>query len=103
MSENENKVRLSRRALMVGGSIVSAGLLIPRSASAALHPAPRPAGPTTRIGDVTVKGVTFKNNDITMSGNVYLPKGFTKRRTYPTIVVVDPGGASRNKWPACTR
>jgi uncharacterized protein len=98
----EKKVRLvtgpvSRRTLMVGGSIVAAGLLVPGSASAALAPTPRTAGSTVRIGDVTVRGVAFKNNDITMSGNVYLPKGFTKRRKYPAVVVVHPGGGVKEQ------
>ncbi len=52
---------------------------------------------TAQIGDVTVRGVAFQNNDVTMSGNVYLPRGFSDRQKYPAIVVVHPGGGVKEQ------
>jgi hypothetical protein len=88
---------LSRRNLILTGSMVSAGLLVAGRASAALNAAPRSAGMTTQIGDITVRGVAFKNNDITMSGNVYFPKDFSEGRKYAAIVVVHPGGGVKEQ------
>src|SRR5688572_10456353 len=45
----------------------------------------------------TFSPVKFKNNDITMAGNIYLPAGFDKNKKYPTIVVVHPGGGVKEQ------
>ncbi len=88
---------LSRRNLILGASLATAALMVPASASAKLPVTPQRAGLTTHIGEVTVRGVAFDNNGITMSGNVYLPKGFDERRKYPAIVVVHPGGGVKEQ------
>lgn len=88
---------LSRRNLVLTGSMVSTGLLMAGRASAALDATPRSAGMTSQIGDITVRGVVFKNNDITLSGNVYLPRSFSEGRKYPSIVVVHPGGGVKEQ------
>ena len=96
---------LSRRGFLATSAIVGAGLAVgssfvgasAASASAGLSAAPRSAGMTTQIGDVIVRGVEFQNNDITMSGNVYLPAGFNERQKYPAIVVVHPGGGVKEQ------
>ena len=44
-----------------------------------------------------MQGVEFKNGDITMAGNVFVPADFDANRTYPTIVVVHPGGGVKEQ------
>lgn len=93
-----NSTGLSRRNLILNGSLATAAMsMATTSASAALDPTPRTVGATTRIGDVTVRGVAFKNNGIAMSGNLYLPKGFSAARKYAAIVVVHPGGGVKEQ------
>ena len=70
---------------------------MPGVASAALPVTPTVVGQSTQIGGVTVRNVAFTNNGITMSGNVYLPRGFNERRKYPAIVVVHPGGGVKEQ------
>lgn len=41
--------------------------------------------------------VTFKNNNLKMAGNVYLPAGFDKNKKHPAIVVVHPGGGVKEQ------
>lgn len=67
------------------------------AASAALPVTPTTVGATTQIGGVTVRNIAFDNNGITMSGNVYLPRGFNAQRKYPAIVVVHPGGGVKEQ------
>src|SRR3954452_19420091 len=82
-----------RRKLLLGGSIVSASLLMAGLASAATAATPGSAVTRSQARDVVVKGVEFKKNDgITLAGNIYYPKDFNEGRKYPTIVVVHPGG-----------
>ena len=92
---------LNRRRLLLGTSIVSAGLMLAGAASAVTLSAGNAATSTAtaaaQLGDVTVSAVSFMNNDITMSGNVYYPKGFTEGRKYPAIVVVHPGGGVKEQ------
>jgi fermentation-respiration switch protein FrsA (DUF1100 family) len=88
---------LSRRNLILAGSIASAGLLVATRASASLAPTPRASGTTTHVDGITVQSVMFKNNEIMMSGNVYLPKGFSENRKYAAIVVVHPGGGVKEQ------
>lgn len=92
----ENKGGISRRNLMFRASAASAGLLMARSAAAQLAPTPS-IGHATEVDGVTVRGVTFMNNDITMSANVYFPENFTANRTHPAIVVVHPGGGVKEQ------
>ncbi|RZJ44144.1 MAG: alpha/beta hydrolase [Brevundimonas sp.] len=67
------------------------------NASAALNETPQTVGATVQVGDVTVQGVEFMNNDIRMSGNVYLPKGFNAAQKYAAVVVVHPGGGVKEQ------
>lgn len=86
-----------RRSLLISASLAAAALLMPGSASAALPVTPQAVGMTTQTGEVTVRGVAFDNNGITMSGNVYFPQGFNAQRKYPAIVVVHPGGGVKEQ------
>lgn len=94
MSKNTNG--LSRRNLLLSSSIVSTSLLLANMAAAATALIPSTTS-ATETGQVTVQGIEFKNNDITMSGNVYFPKDFEKSQKYPTIVVVHPGGGVKEQ------
>src|SRR5215211_2557140 len=89
-----NTEGLHRRKLLLGGSIVSASLLMAGLASAGTTATPSSAVTRAQAGDVVVKGVEFKKNDgITLAGNIYYPKGFNEGQKYPTIVVVHPGAS----------
>jgi len=44
-----------------------------------------------------MQAVELKNGDITMAGNVFVPADFDANRTYPTIVVVHPGGGVKEQ------
>ena len=48
-------------------------------------------------GTVTVSDVTFKNENLKMAGDLYLPGDFDKSKKYPTIVVVHPGGGVKEQ------
>ena len=48
----------------------------------------------------TVQAVTFKNNNLKMAGNLYVPAGFDKNKKYPAIVVVHPGGGVKEQTAA---
>ena len=85
------------RRLLLGTSIAASAVLMSSAASAALPVTPTTVGATTQIGGVTVRNVAFDNNGITMSGNVYLPRGFSEDRNYPAIVVVHPGGGVKEQ------
>lgn len=41
--------------------------------------------------------VTFKNDSILMSGNLYLPEGFDAAKKYKAITVVHPGGGVKEQ------
>jgi len=56
-----------------------------------LAPAPQTTGKTKRVGEVTVQGVSFRNNEILLAGNIYRPRDFSEQRRYTAIVVVYPG------------
>ncbi|WP_336778183.1 alpha/beta hydrolase [Pantoea sp. USHLN256] len=88
---------LSRRNLIFAGSVASAGLLMAAKTRAALVPTPRLSGTTTRVDGVTIQSVMFRNNEIMMSGNLYLPKAFSPARRYAGIVVVHPGGGVKEQ------
>ena len=85
------------RRLLLGTSLAASALLMSGAATAALPVTPTTLGATTQIGGVTVRNVAFDNNGITISGNVYLPKGFNAQRKYPAIVVVHPGGGVKEQ------
>ena len=88
---------LSRRNFILTGSVTSAVLLMAGKASAVLPATPRASGTTTHVDGVTVQSVMFRNNEIMMSGNVCLPKGFSENRKYGAIVVVHPGGGVKEQ------
>jgi fermentation-respiration switch protein FrsA (DUF1100 family) len=48
-------------------------------------------------GAVSVTDVTFKNENLKMAGDLYLPANFDKSKKYPTIVVVHPGGGVKEQ------
>lgn len=53
--------------------------------------------PPSVDGRSSMQSVEFKNGDITMAGNVFVPAGFDSNRAYPTIVVVHPGGGVKEQ------
>lgn len=53
--------------------------------------------PPSSPGRSSTKGVEFANGDIAMAGNVFVPADFDATRTYPTIVVVHPGGGVKEQ------
>lgn len=44
-----------------------------------------------------VKNVTFRNRDIDMAGNLYLPENFDEKKTYPAVIVCHPGGGVKEQ------
>src|SRR5262249_3757507 len=54
------------------------------------------------IGDEIMRSVQFKNRNINMAGNLYLPNGFKESEQYPAIVCVHPGGGVKNRPLAYT-
>ncbi|RFU93579.1 alpha/beta hydrolase [Citrobacter gillenii] len=67
------------------------------NASATLDPTPRISGASTQVDGITVRSVMFKNNEIMMSGNLYLPKAFSEDRKFAAIVVIHPGGGVKEQ------
>ncbi len=53
--------------------------------------------PASIAGQTSMQAVEFKNGDITMAGNVFVPADFDADRTYATIVVVHPGGGVKEQ------
>ena len=53
--------------------------------------------PPSVAGRSSVQPVEFKNGDITMAGNVFVPADFDATRAYPTVVVVHPGGGVKEQ------
>ena len=45
----------------------------------------------------TVEKVTFKNNNLKMAGNLYLPAAFNENKKYPVIITVHPGGGVKEQ------
>lgn len=86
------KSTLGRREALVGGSALTASLLIPGLALAAPQ-----SERNARKSEVTVRNVTFKNDAIDMAGNLYLPKDFSESRKYPTVISVHPGGGVKEQ------
>ncbi|WP_334188930.1 alpha/beta hydrolase [Noviherbaspirillum sp.] len=82
----------SRRKVALGATALTAAFLLPHFAIAAANPTG-----TTKIGDVTMNSVQFKNNTINMAGNIYSPKDFNKAGKYAAVVVVHPGGGVKEQ------
>lgn len=82
---------LDRRKALLGVSGLAAALLLAHSATAANKPH------TLQANGVALQGVQFKNQAITMAGNVYSPKGMNKRAKHPAVVVVHPGGGVKEQ------
>lgn len=91
------KISGGLRRLLLGTSLAASALLMSGAATAALPVTPTTVGATTQIGGVIVRNVAFDNDGITMSGNVYLPRGFDAQRKYPAIVVIHPGGGVKEQ------
>lgn len=83
---------ISRRHALFGGSALAATLLMPGIASAASD-----STVGTQAGNASVRAVTFKNHDIDMAGNLYLPKDFSATKKYPAIISVHPGGGVKEQ------
>jgi fermentation-respiration switch protein FrsA (DUF1100 family) len=49
------------------------------------------------IGGEIMRNVQFKNRNINMAGNLYLPNGFEESEQYPAIVCVHPGGGVKEQ------
>lgn len=94
---NKKTGGISRRNFILTSSVASAGLLMTGYASAMLSPTPNTSGTTTRIDGITITSVLFRNNEIMMSGNVYVPPDFSEKRQYAGIVVVHPGGGVKEQ------
>ncbi|WP_251029267.1 MULTISPECIES: alpha/beta hydrolase [unclassified Bacillus (in: firmicutes)] len=43
------------------------------------------------------KSVTFKNGNLKIAGNLYLPGGFDENTKYPAVVTVHPGGGVKEQ------
>lgn len=80
---------LSRRNLLLTGSLAAAAALLPRTTFAQ-------SGKATP-GDIVMQSVEFNNNGITMAGNLYTPPGFDRGRKYPAIVSIHPGGGVKEQ------
>lgn len=95
---SEKTSGLNRRNFILTSSVLSAGLLMAGRVSAEIAVVPKSALARTQVGDVVVQGVEFKKKDgITLSGNIYYPKGFNEGRKYAAIVVVHPGGGVKEQ------
>ena len=55
----------------------------------------------TQVGSImsqtNMRHVTFKNGQIIMAGNLYLPDSFDEKKQYPTIIVTHPGGGVKEQ------
>ena len=67
-------------SLLLGGLLLAAGLCGGADASG-----------------VTVEKVLFKNNDITLVGNLYRPADFDNSKKYPAISVAHPWGGVKEQ------
>lgn len=94
MSEKPNNpgalIDPRRRQSLFGAAALASAMAFPAMATSAVGSASRQAGDR-------VLNVTFKNNDIDMAGNLYLPEGYNARNTYPGIISVHPGGGVKEQ------
>ncbi|MGY3948937.1 alpha/beta hydrolase [Aeromonas allosaccharophila] len=81
-----------RRQVLIGGAALVASLLMPTFAFAT-----EGAGSNTNENRVKMLSVTFKNKDIDMAGNLYLPKNFSETSQYPAVISVHPGGGVKEQ------
>ena len=88
---------LGRRSLLRTGTTMAAALLTLGLAVAAQPPASAAPTATPRIGATKMQSIQFRNGDIAMAGNVYMPKGFDPSLKYEAIVVVHPGGGVKEQ------
>ena len=88
---------LGLRHFITAASIIFFGFLMTGIASAKLSPTPNVSGTIAHVNGVTIQNVIFKNNEIMMSGNVYLPKDFEENKEYAAIVVLPPGGGVKEQ------
>lgn len=49
------------------------------------------------ISSKNTRHVNFKNGQIIMAGNLYLPDNFNEKKQYPTIIVTHPGGGVKEQ------
>lgn len=89
----------ARRSVLKSASALAAAILTVGFAVAPAQPvsAQARAIQATQQGAATMQDVTFKNGDITMAGDLYLPAAFDPSRRYATIVVVHPGGGVKEQ------
>lgn len=74
---------------------VTAALMLGLQPSA--QPSPSDNGSTAKAASSSVVPVTFKNNNLKMAGNLYLPAGFDNTKKYAAVVVVHPGGGVKEQ------
>lgn len=55
------------------------------------------AGDNISAQTTSFSRVTFKNDNLKMAGNLYLPPSIDKNKKYPTIVCVHPGGGVKEQ------
>jgi fermentation-respiration switch protein FrsA (DUF1100 family) len=89
---NLEQTKLRRREVLMGGSALSAAVLLPRLAFAAPEPER-----VSKVGSGPMKSVRFKNNDIDMAGNLHFPKGFSESGKYAAVVCIHPGGGVKEQ------
>ena len=81
-----------RTMLMAGSALGAAAVALPGLASAASN-----ASKTAAAGTASMKSVSFKNDAITLAGNLYLPAGFSEAGKYAAIITVHPGGGVKEQ------
>lgn len=86
------KVDQARRKLLIGGSALTAGLLLPKAVFAAATEAD-----VIQLGKVQRQSIQFMKGDIAMSGNLYIPEHFSKAMKYPAIICIHPGGGVKEQ------
>lgn len=86
------EINQARRKILIGGSALTAGLLIPKAVFAAVTD-----NSTVQIGKIQRQSIQFMKDDIPMSGNLYLPENFNKSKKYPAIISVHPGGGVKEQ------
>ncbi|MNH98715.1 fermentation/respiration switch protein [compost metagenome] len=52
---------------------------------------------SSEMNQKNIRHVTFKNGQIIMAGDLYLPDNFNEKKQYPTIIVAHPGGGVKEQ------
>lgn len=91
-SSSRSAPNLVRQSLTAPGSAPTAASASPKPALADARPSTNP-----QTGNATMQSIEFKNNDITMAGNMFFPADFDPGRKYPAIVSVHPGGGVKEQ------